>query len=319
MKNKKLLVITINYNSSQYTLKALNSFYNNHKNLDYFIYIVDNNSNIADYNNLKKGAVLFDNIEIIRSEKNLGFSKGNNLGLKNAYKKLNFDYILLMNNDIVINDKDLLNNMIEDMEKKGKNYVLEMPLVNNIGIGKNVNEQVQIRKLSSEKNIFINSSPILKKIFYKTRNDYIYKSKMPFIEDIDSLVLSGAFLLISNEFMKKIKYFDKDTFLYGEEEIIGFQANKFGYNGFLNTNYIVDHYQGGSSGKKKFSGFLFFCKYNSSMVYMKKYLKIDDKKIAKYSKYKKFEAFVLSLIIEKNLIEFKIFIENYKKLMRGIK
>ncbi|GAB6189640.1 glycosyltransferase family 2 protein [Marinitoga arctica] len=308
-KDIDLLVITINYNSSKLTINSIKSFIENHNNLLYQIIVVDNNSSIEDYGNLSLLEKEFKNINIIRSKENLGFSNGNNLGLKYAYERYNFRYLLLMNNDVMIKTKNLLNNLINDLEKKGKEYVMEMPLINNLKQKKKVEKQVQIRKLPNLKNSIIISSPILKRLFFHITNDFIYKSKMPFKKSVDAYVLSGAFLLIANDFMKKIKFFDSNTFLYSEEYIIGYQMKKYGYKGFLNANYTVDHIQGGSSENKRFSGFLFYHKYKSFLIFLKKYLKAGHIYIFIYKIQKILEALLLDFILNKNIREFIKFIE----------
>jgi len=53
---------------------------------------------------------------IIKNEKNYGFAKGNNVGIKYALKTLHADCILLLNNDTVV-DKEFLNHCIKSIEK----------------------------------------------------------------------------------------------------------------------------------------------------------------------------------------------------------
>ncbi|WGS63885.1 glycosyltransferase [Marinitoga aeolica] len=313
----RLIVITINYNSAEYTLKAIDSFIKNHQGLLYKLIVVDNNSLKDDYEKLLKNIQQINtnnNIIIIRSNNNLGFSKGNNLGLKYAYDNYIFDYLLLMNNDIIIHTKGLLNKMIYDIEKKGSIYVAEMPLINNIKQKKEAEKQIQIRKIPNLFSLFIVSSPILNRIFFPVKNNFIYKSKMPFKNDVDAYVLSGAFMLLSKRFINMIKYFDVDTFLYGEEIIIGYQIKKYGYKGFLNTKYIVDHVQGASSEKKSFSGFTFFHKYKSASIFAKKYLKAKKYYLFFFKVKFIIEAFVLDMLINKSIKEFLIFYKLLKKL-----
>ena len=54
---------------------------------------------------------------IIKNEKNYGFAEGNNIGIRFALKNLNPDYILLLNNDTVV-DKDFLNEMVKTGENR---------------------------------------------------------------------------------------------------------------------------------------------------------------------------------------------------------
>lgn len=53
---------------------------------------------------------------LIKNEKNYGFAEGNNIGMRYALKTLNPDYILLLNNDTVV-DKEFLTKLIHETEK----------------------------------------------------------------------------------------------------------------------------------------------------------------------------------------------------------
>lgn len=49
---------------------------------------------------------------IVKNEKNYGFAEGNNIGMRYALKALNPDYILLLNNDTVV-DKEFLGELVK--------------------------------------------------------------------------------------------------------------------------------------------------------------------------------------------------------------
>lgn len=67
--------------------------------------IVDNASPNKSGMILEKEYAENNNIDIIISNDNLGFAKGNNLGYKLA-KKYDPDYIIILNSDIVISQED---------------------------------------------------------------------------------------------------------------------------------------------------------------------------------------------------------------------
>jgi GT2 family glycosyltransferase len=49
---------------------------------------------------------------LIKNHKNYGFAKGNNIGISYALKSLDADYVLLLNNDTVV-DKDFLTELVD--------------------------------------------------------------------------------------------------------------------------------------------------------------------------------------------------------------
>ena len=87
-------IITINYNGFKETCELIDSL-RLYEDYPYEIIVVDNNSPNGDGRRLKE---TFPELTIICSDKNLGFSGGNNLGYKYAWG----EYILYMNNDMTI-------------------------------------------------------------------------------------------------------------------------------------------------------------------------------------------------------------------------
>jgi len=69
---------------------------------------------------------MFPKVKLIISKENLGFSGGNNLGIKYALKQ-NPDYILLLNNDTAV-DKNFLTELTKVAEKNSNAGVL-MPKI----------------------------------------------------------------------------------------------------------------------------------------------------------------------------------------------
>lgn len=99
-------VIIINYNTFNYTCDCIRSVIKNTAGIVYEIILVDNASTECD-------PVLFyqkfPSVHLVRSEKNLGFAGGNNLGLEKASGQ----NILLLNSDTIVTD-----NAIGNMFKK---------------------------------------------------------------------------------------------------------------------------------------------------------------------------------------------------------
>jgi GT2 family glycosyltransferase len=88
----KVSIITVNYNQPQATIEFLNSLKLYYTNYDLEVILVDNGSKDNHETTFKES---YPTLNFIRSETNLGFAGGNNIGLKIA----NGEYILLLNND----------------------------------------------------------------------------------------------------------------------------------------------------------------------------------------------------------------------------
>ena len=90
----ELSIITINYNGLKDTCALIESIPFNDK---MEVIVVDNASKNNEASEIEQG---FPYVQVIRSEKNLGFAGGNNLGIRAAHGK----YLFIINNDTIFKD-----------------------------------------------------------------------------------------------------------------------------------------------------------------------------------------------------------------------
>ena len=100
--NPVISIITVNFNGLQDTLELCRSVKDQVKSISYELIIVDNGSKIDEAAQIKQ---TYPWVYVIRSEKNLGFSGGNNMGIRQAKG----DYIFLLNNDTYLLDESIHN------------------------------------------------------------------------------------------------------------------------------------------------------------------------------------------------------------------
>jgi GT2 family glycosyltransferase len=93
--NPSVSIIIINYNTFELTSQCIRSIYEKTTGIDFEILVVDNASQECDPELFLKE---FPKIKLIKSAENLGFAKGNNLGIKHAQS----DVMLLLNSDTVL-------------------------------------------------------------------------------------------------------------------------------------------------------------------------------------------------------------------------
>ena len=91
----KVSIITVNYNGYDDTCALIESIPLNDKSLE--VIVVDNASRI---NEAERISAKYPLVKTIRSEQNLGFAGGNNLGIKEA----SGDYLFFINNDTYLKD-----------------------------------------------------------------------------------------------------------------------------------------------------------------------------------------------------------------------
>jgi GT2 family glycosyltransferase len=95
----KVTAVILSYGDPELTKSALHSLYDGgaiYPNLETII--VDNGSPSQNLEDIKNFALKYSNIKVIENNENLGFAKGNNVGLEAATG----EYVLLLNNDTVV-------------------------------------------------------------------------------------------------------------------------------------------------------------------------------------------------------------------------
>lgn len=94
----KVSVITVNFNHNNVTDALLDSISAKNRYKDIEVVVVDNGSSV---NPVPQWQVKYPWVTFIRSEKNLGFAGGNNLGITKATG----DYLFFINNDTEVTDQ----------------------------------------------------------------------------------------------------------------------------------------------------------------------------------------------------------------------
>lgn len=113
MKQKKVAMILLTCNQKKMLEETLESIVKKTDYKNYKIFLVDNGSKDRHDLMVKKK---FPKVEVIRNEKNLGYSKGNNIGIKRAYNVYDPDYFVLLNDDIEITNRNWLKKMMKVAE-----------------------------------------------------------------------------------------------------------------------------------------------------------------------------------------------------------
>lgn len=141
--DKQILIVLVTYNSENFVEKCLFSIANqNYRN--YFLIVVDNNSNdntVEIIKAYKNAEVRFSpqNFEFVKLNKNIGFARAVNYAvfnclLKYERKKANFDYILFLNPDTLL-DANCIVNLI-------KIFDADLYLVPKYSKGSKVNKEI---------------------------------------------------------------------------------------------------------------------------------------------------------------------------------
>ena len=200
-------IIILNYNGREDTLECLHSL----ENLDYpnyHITIVDNGSQDGLGQEVKQD---FPQVRYIYSPVNLRFAGGNNLAIIQAMSK-GFEYILLLNNDTIV-DHSFLKFLVESAQSSGE-----------IGLC-----APKMLYFNPSDTIWFAGGTIDIRRAYLRHIGIGQKDDGRFDKLKEVSFLNGACLLIKAEVIDKIGMLDEDYFLYGEDVDYCLRARKAGY------------------------------------------------------------------------------------------
>lgn len=204
----EVIIILLNWNGLKDTTECLDSL----KNIDYPNYkvvLVDNNSFGNDVEIIREnyGNFIF---KIIINESNLGFSGGNNIGIKTAME-MGSDYLMLLNNDTVV-EPDFLTTLVKESEK-----------ITEVGIS-----SPMINFYADRKKIWSAGGFISK--YRASGFTYGYnKADFKFNYTKYCTFASGCCLLIKREVIEKVGLLDENYFLYLEDTDYCQRANNSGF------------------------------------------------------------------------------------------
>lgn len=118
-------VIVLNYFGEKVIESTLNSLLNmNYPKNRYEIIVVDNNSNDNSKEILTRYSKDYSKIKLFFLDKNLGFSRGNNIGIKKAKG----EFVALLNNDCVV-EKNWLRELIKTAIKDKKIFAVNSKIL----------------------------------------------------------------------------------------------------------------------------------------------------------------------------------------------
>ena len=252
----KLSVIIVSYNAIPFLELTLQSLKSSLKNISSEIILVDNRSDepisdwIKDYHK---------DINFIQNEKNLGFGKANNIGLKNAQGEV----VLFLNPDTIVSEK-AINNVLHDFEIDNELGAVGLRMINGKGDFLPESKRSVPTLWSSISRVFGLSSVFPKsKIFSSYRMGHIPEKAMTDVE-----VLSGACMFVRAS-DKSLIQFDTDYFMYGEDIDLSYKILKSGKKVKYHGSETIIHFKGESTNKKEWRYHYWF--YKTMLIFMQKH------------------------------------------------
>ncbi len=247
MPKNDLSIVIVNYNTSNLTNACIESLFKFTKNIKFEVIVVDNGSS-------EKLKLKNQNIKLIESKKNLGFTGGNNLGMKIAKGR----YTLLLNSDTVIHD-NVLGEMVNWMNKNPQVGISTCSLKNTDGSLQPTGGFFPTLPKTFAWMFFIDDLLPFVKSFHPQASFYTQKRELDWV--------TGAFLLVRTDLSKKVGLLDEDYFMYTEDTDFCYTIKKLGYKVMYLPEYSITHYGGASSIKE----FPLLSEYKGIKIFYKKY------------------------------------------------
>ena len=308
----ELSVIILNYNVCYFLEQCVWSVQKALQHIDGEIIVVDNNSSDASCQMIQEQ---FPTVKLIQNKENLGFSKGNNIGVAAAKGKL----ICILNPDTVVAE-DTFQIMLSEYKSRACEVgIMGCKLID--GTGHFLPESkrgvptpwVAFTKIFGLYKWFKHS-----RLFNAYYAQHITENQSGAVE-----ILVGAFMMLERKLYLKIGGFDENCFMYSDDIDLSYMVLKTGkINYYIHKTSII-HYKGESTIRNKH----YMKRFKDAMVFFyQKHFKSNKSKFSLFVIFMHIGTFYFSLIKKnqvptkkKNPEEYVIFSNKNLNLKRGKK
>ena len=235
MKNKSTYIVVLNYNAYQDTIDCLVSISKLQSNY-YKVVLVDNDSDNPSIDGIVNWISLnnYNNIKILESDKNRGYSAGNNLGIKYALSQNDCKYIWILNNDAVVEPNTLKELIDSDSNSEfetiwGSKILYPNGKIQSMGCTMNYKYMLSFHNYNNE--IDVTNILSIKNI------DYIH----------------GCSMFFDKKIINKIGFLSEDFFMFFEDVDFCNRAKNNGIKLDISQKSKVIHKEGSSIKKNGLS------------------------------------------------------------------
>jgi len=230
----KLSIIILNHNTRDLLRQTLDSI---HTDLKHEIIVVDNASTDGSTEMIR---LKYPGVQLILSDKNIGFAAGNNLGLHQARGQ----YLLTLNSDTQI-VTDALERLVAYLDHHPDVGIITPKLVLSDGaidlschrgfptLGNSIAYFVGLESLLPDSKLTAG--------YHQTWQDFTT------IHQVDAV--SGAAMMFRRSLLKEVGYLDEQFFMYAEDIDFCLRAKKAGWQVVFYPAASIIHFKGASGTK----------------------------------------------------------------------
>lgn len=269
--NPNIAIIILNWNGWEDTIECLKSLYQiNYEN--YEVILIDNDSEDDSINEIRKFCTTETNLQfngyksniqlfeleeknfndvtldlepltnsklfLLKNSENYGYAKGNNIGIRFAFRVFNPDYILLLNNDTIV-DENFLKELTRAAENQEKVGIYSPKLLN-----------ADDPKIIDSTGHIITWGRIVDRGHGKI-------DRHQYDQEINVMGAKGAGAFYKREMLESIGLLKESYITSYEDAELSWRANKNSWKAFYVPNSVIYH-KGWRSIKKDSSKWFYF-------------------------------------------------------------
>ena len=231
----QLSVIILNYNVRYFLEQCVLSVQNALETIDGEIIVIDNNSPDDSCAMIKKR---FRNVKLIQNSENVGFPKGNNIGVAQAKGK----YICILNPDTVVAE-DMFTKVLAFAQQQSDLGIVGCKLIDGTG-----NFLPESKRGVPTPWVAFTKITGLYKLFCGTFGKY-YAQHLNDTQTGKVDILVGAFMFMKRDLYLDVGGFDEACFMYSDDIDLSYRILKLGKSNYYFHETTVIHYKGESTIK----------------------------------------------------------------------
>jgi GT2 family glycosyltransferase len=236
----ELSIIFVNWNSSEYLRKCLESVYRHTKELSFEVIVVDNAST---HDSLLEFQREFPTARVIQSATNVGFAAANNAGFRVSRGK----FILLLNPDT-----ELIESSINILVK----HISQLPDAGVVGCKLlNSDRSIQISSIQKSPTV-LNQVIDVEYLRLRWPHCWLWRIGPLFATDISVAevdVIPGACMLLRRDVFERVGMLTEDYFMYAEDLDLNYKLRRAGLKSYYVGETAIIHHGGRSSARQSVS------------------------------------------------------------------
>jgi GT2 family glycosyltransferase len=283
MKRYRISFVILHYNVAEQTVECIDTIKEKTSGDYDGIVVVDNCSPDGSGRLLAEKYRDDDTVHVELLPKNLGFAKGNNVGYTIAREKFESDFICVMNNDVLLTQKDFLDRIVAEYESShcgviGPHISLRDGHVNfmYLELGDRANYEKQLEHMKEMYRYYTSRLYPIRNVINRTIDFFLFglhikKKPQPYPNmELESqrrhenIVLHGSCLIFTPVYLERFSdAFNPVTFMFREEELLFIRCREAGITNVYEPSMDVLHLEDVStnaSHKKGAKKEAFICK-----------------------------------------------------------